>query len=48
MLKGAHTPLKGVLKECHSIFNAGLGAGVPVNFSAMSDSESATQKIKEC
>ena len=25
VLKRAHTPLKGVLKECHSIFNAGVG-----------------------
>ena len=30
VLKRAHTPLKGVLKECHSIFNAGVGAGVPL------------------
>ena len=48
VLKRARTPLKGVLKECHSIFNAGVGAGVPLNFLAMSGSESATQKIKEC
>ena len=26
VLKRVHTPLKGVLKECHSIFNAGVGA----------------------
>ena len=48
VLKRAHTPLKGVLKECHSIFNAGVGAGVPLNFPARSGSGSATQKIKEC
>ena len=48
VLKRARTPLKGVLKECHSIFNAGVGAGVPLNFLAMSGSGSATQKIKEC
>ena len=48
VLKRVRTPLKGVLKECHSIFNAGVGAGVPLKFLAMSGSESATQKIKEC
>ena len=48
VLKGAHTLLKGVLKECHSFFNAGVGAGVPLKFLAMSGSGSATQKIKEC
>ena len=47
-LKGAHTLLKRVLKECHSFFNAGVGAGVPLKFLAMSGSGSATQKIKEC
>ena len=46
VLKRARTPLKGVLKECHSIFNAGVGAGVPLNLLAVSGS--ATQKIKEC
>ena len=39
------TPLKGVLKECHSILNAGVGVGVPLNFLAKSGSGSATQKI---
>ena len=48
VLKGAHTLLKGVLKECHSFFNAGVGTGVPLKFLAMSGSGSATQKIKEC
>ena len=48
VLKGKHTLLKGVLKECHSLFNAGVGAGVPLKFLAMSGSGSATQKIKEC
>ena len=48
VLKRVHTPLKGVLKECHSIFNAGVVAGVPLKFLAMSGSGSATQKIKEC
>ena len=48
VLKRARTPLKGVLKECHSIFNAGVGAGVPLNLLAVSGSESANQKIKEC
>ena len=48
VLKRARTPLKGVLKECHSIFNGGLGAGVPLNLLAVSGSGSATQKIKEC
>ena len=48
MLKRARTPLKGVLKECHSIFNAGVGVGVPLNFLAVSGSGSATQKRKEC
>ena len=48
VLKGVHTLLKGVLKECHSLFNAGVGAGVPLKFLAMSGSGSATQKIKEC
>ena len=48
VLKRAHTPLKGVLKECHSIFNGGVGAGVPLNLLAVSGSGSATQKIKEC
>ena len=48
VLKGAHTLLKGVLKECHSVFNAAVGAGVPLKFLAMSGSGSATQKIKEC
>ena len=48
VLKKVHTPLKGVLKECHSIFNAGVVAGVPIKFSAMSGSGSAIQKIKEC
>ena len=48
VLKGAHTLLKGVLKECHSFFNAGVGARVPLKFLAMSGSGSATQKIKEC
>ena len=47
VLKGVHTLLKGVLKECHSFFNAGVGAGVPLKFLAMSGSGSATQKIKE-
>ena len=36
-----------MLKECHSIFNSGVGAGVPLKFIAMSGSGSATQKIKE-
>ena len=48
VVKGAHTLLKGVLKECHSFFNAGVGAGVPLKFLAISGSGSATQKIKEC
>ena len=48
MLKGVHTLLKGVLKEYHSFFNAGVEAGVPLKFLAMSGSGSATQKIKEC
>ena len=48
VLKRASTPLKGVLKERHSIFNAGVGAGVPLNFLAVSGNGSATQKIKEC
>jgi len=48
VLKRAHTPLKGVLKECHSIFNAGVVAGVPLNLLAMSGSGSATKKVKEC
>ena len=48
VLKRARTPLKGVLKECHSIFNAGVGAGVPLNFLAMSGSGSANQKMIEC
>ena len=48
VLKRARTPLKGVLKECHSIFNGGVGAGVPLNLLAVSGSGSATQKIKEC
>ena len=46
VLKRAHPRLKGVLIECHSFFNAGVGAGVPLNFLAMSGS--ATQKMKEC
>ena len=48
VLKRVRTPLKGVLKECHSIFNGGVGAGVPLNLLAVSGSGSATQKIKEC
>ena len=48
VLKGVHTLLKGVLKERHSFFNAGVGAGVPIIFLALSGSGSATQKIKEC
>ena len=48
VIKGRHTLLKGVLKECHSFFNAGVEAGVPLKFLAMSGSGSATQKIKEC
>ena len=46
VLKGAHTLLKVVLKECHSFFNTGVGAGVPFKFLAMSGS--ATQKTKDC
>ena len=46
VLKRVCTPFKGVLKECHSIFNGGVGAGVPLNLLAVSGS--ATQKIKEC
>ena len=46
VLKGAHTLLKGVLKECHSFFNTGVG--VPLKFLAMSGSGSATQNKKEC
>ena len=48
VLKRVRTPLKGVLKECHSIFNAGVGVGVPLNLLAVSGSGNATQKIKEC
>ena len=48
VLKRVRTPLKGVLKECHSIFNSGVGAGLPLKFLAMCGSGSATQKIKEC
>ena len=48
VLKRVRTHLKGVLKECHSIFNSGVGAGVPLKFLAMSGSGSATQRIKEC
>ena len=48
VLKRVRTPLKGVLKECHSIFNGGVGAGVPLNLLEVSGSGSATQKIKEC
>ena len=48
VLKRVRTPLKGVLKECHSIFNSGVGVGVPLKFIAMNGSGSATQKIKEC
>ena len=48
VLKRARTPLKGVLKECHSIFNARVVVGVPLNLLAMSGRGSATQKIKEC
>ena len=36
VLKRVRTPLKGVLKECHSIFNEGVGAGVPLNLLAVS------------
>ena len=48
MLQRACSSSKGVLKECHTIFIAGVGAGVPLNFSAVSGSGSATQEIKEC
>ena len=48
VLKRVRTPLKGVLKECHSIFNGGVGAGVPLNLLAVSGNGSATQNIKEC
>ena len=48
VLKGAHNLLKGVLKKCHSFFNLGVGAGVPLKFLAVSGSGSATQKIREC
>ena len=48
VLKRVRTHLKGVLKECHSILDSGVGAGVPLKFIAMSGSGSATQKIKEC
>ena len=48
VLKRVRIPLKGVLKECHSIFNGGVGAVVPLNLLAVSGSGSATQKIKEC
>ena len=44
MLKGVDTLLDGVLKEYHSFFNAGLGAGVPLKFLAKSGS--AIQKNK--
>ena len=46
VLKGVHTLLNGVLKERHSFFNAGVGAGVPLKFLAMSGSGSATQKTR--
>ena len=48
VLKGVLTLVKGVLKECHSFFNAEVGAGVPLKFLAMSGSGRATQNIKEC
>ena len=38
VLKRVRTHLKGVLKECHSIFNSGVGGGVPLKFLAMSGS----------
>ena len=44
VLKGAQTLLKGVLKEFHSFFNAGVVAGVPLKYSSMSGNGSATQK----
>ena len=47
VLKRVRTHLKGMLKECHSIFNSGVGAVVPLKFLAMRGSGSATQKIKE-
>jgi len=37
-----------VQKECHSVSNARVGAGVPIKFIEMSGSGTATQKIKEC
>ena len=43
VLKEAHTLLKGVQKECHSFFNAGVGTGVPHKFLAMIGSGSAIQ-----
>ena len=48
VLKGRYTLLKGVLKECHSFVNAGVGVGVPLKFLAIGGSGIATQKIKEC